>query len=545
MQRTAFPRRRPLASVIVGLVGALMGTAALAAPLVGNVIGVYQFNTVNTVTDLAAATVTSGTSSRGELLFANDGNFYAAMSAGGANAVGAIMRVTPSGTATVMHSFKGDATEGITPFSGPIQASDGNLYGTTYYGGTQNIGTVYKLALDGTFTNLYSFTTTSQGPYYPYTGLVQGPDGALYGTALQGGTSKLGAIYRITTDGTFTVLLNFTGANGSNPEGQLVVGQDGALYGTTLTGGTADRGTLFKITTGGTHTLLYSFPALTTGGVNGRSTNAVGSNPRAGLKVGPDGAFYGTTYQGGPSGQGTLFKMTPTGTVTLLHDFAGSPSDGAFPISPVSFGADGTLYGTTISGGYSGLGVAWRLSPAGSFQLLHSFTGDTFDSATPYSGLLPLNGFLWGIDYGSPSAAIPSYGALFKIDEGTGGVPPVTISVAPESVVLGGSATLTWSSPTASTCAATGAWTDTISTAGTMVETPTAAGVYTYAITCTDGASVVRTINAALVVTAPPAQTVDGGASVGGGGALGLWTLTLLGGAAGAVARRRRKTVSP
>jgi len=545
MQRTAFPRRRPLVSVIVGLAGAVLaGAAALAAPLAGNLIGVYQFNTLNTVNDLTGAAATSGTSSRGELLMATDGNFYAAMGTGGVNGAGAIMRVTPAGTATVVHAFKGDATEGISPFAGPIQGSDGNLYGTTFSGGTQNLGTVYKLGLDGTYTNLYSFTTTSQGAYNPYAGLVQGPDGALYGTALSGGTSKLGVVFRITTDGTLTVLLNFSGANGANPEGQLVVGIDGALYGTTMNGGTADRGTLYKITTTGTHTVLYSFSALITGGPNGRSTNAVGANPRAGLRQGSDGTFYGTTYQGGPSGQGTVFKATPAGVVTLVHDFAGSPADGAFPLSPVTVLADGTLYGTTISGGFGGLGVAWRQSPTGSFQVLHSFSAGAFDGSTPYSGLLPLAGYLWGVNYGSPGATIPSYGALYKIDEGTGGVPPVTLSVAPEVISLGASATLTWSSPTAATCAADGAWTDTITTAGTQVVTPTTAGVYSYVVNCTDGAGVIRTINQALVVTAPAAQTVDGGASIGGGGALGLWSLTLLGGAAGALARRRRKTGS-
>ena len=443
-----------------------------------------------------------------------------------------------------MHAFKGDATEGIAPFAGPIQGSDGNLYGTTFSGGTQNLGAVYKQGLDGTYTNLYSFTSTSQGPYNPYAGLVQGPDGALYGTTLSGGTSKLGAVFRITTDGALTVLLSFSGANGANPEGQLLVGTDGALYGTTMNGGSADRGTLYRITTTGTHTVLYSFSALVTGGPNGRSTNAVGANPRTGLRQGSDGNFYGTTYQGGPSGQGTVFKATPAGVVTLVHDFAGSPADGAFPLAPVTVLADGTLYGTTIAGGFSGLGIAWRISASGTFQVLHSFSAGSYDGSTPYSGLLPAAGYLWGVNYGSPGATIPTYGAVYKIDEGTGGVPPVTVSVSPDIITLGASATLTWSAPTAATCAADGAWTDTIGTAGTKVVTPTTAGVFSYVLNCTDGAGVVRTINQALVVTAPAAQTVDGGASIGGGGALGLGSLALLGGAAGALARRRRKTGS-
>jgi uncharacterized repeat protein (TIGR03803 family) len=544
MQRTAFPRRRPLVSVLVGLAGVVVCASALAAPLAGNVIGVYQFITGFTAaTDLTGATAIGGTSPRGELLVANDGNFYVALSTGGTASVGAIMRITPDGTAVVMHEFKSDGTEGFTPYAGMIQASDGALYGTTFYGGTKSVGAVYKLTLDGTFTNLYSFTNASQGGYNPYAALVQGPDGALYGTTLHGGTANQGTVFRITTDGTLTVLLSFTGPNGGNPEGQLVVGADGALYGTTMTGGDADRGTLYKITTSGTYTLLYSFTALSSVNSKGQSTNAVGANPRAGLTLGSDGNFYGTTYQGGPSGLGTVFQATPVGAVTLVHEFKGAPTDGSNPVSAVTRLADGTLYGTTLGGGYSGAGVAWRISAAGNYQLLNSFANGAVDTVSPYTGLVPVGGVLYGLAFGSAGGTVPNYGALYKIDEGTGGMPPVSFSVSPESLVLGASATLTWSSPSAATCTATGAWTDTISTAGTQTVTPTAAGVYTYALACTDGAGVVRNIYASLVVSSPPAQSVDGGATTGGG-ALGLWSLTLLGGAAGAIARRRLKTVS-
>jgi uncharacterized repeat protein (TIGR03803 family) len=542
MQRTAFPRRRPLVFVIVGLAGIVMGAAALAAPLVGNLIGVYQFITGLTAsTDLAGAAATGGTSPRGELLAANDGNFYVALSAGGSTSVGAVMRVTPSGTATVVHEFAAAATDGATPYAGLIQASDGALYGTTFYGGANSYGTVYKLALDGTFTNLHSFGKAAQGPYNPYTALLQGPDGALYGTTLAGGTSNQGTVFRITTDGTLTVLLSFTGTNGASPEGQLVVGADGALYGTTMMGGDADRGTLYKITTTGTYTRLYSFSALNTVNNKGQSTNTVGSNPRAGLTFGSDGNFYGTAYQGGPNGLGTVFMATPTGAVTVVHSFSGSPTDGAYPVAPVTRLADGTLYGTTLGGGFQGAGVAWRLSAAGDFALLHSFANGPIDNQSSYTGLLPFGGFLYGLTYGAPGSSI--YGAMYKIDEGTGGVPPITFAVSPESIVLGATATLTWSSATAATCVASGAWLDTIGTAGTLSVTPTAAGVYTYALACTDGAGVVRNIKASLVDSAPPAQSVEGGA-IAGGGALGLWSLTLLGGAAGAIARRRFKAAS-
>ena len=540
MQRTAFPRLRPLGSVIVGLASVVLGASAVAAPLAGNLIGVFEFGPSTVVNDAAGTVSVNGNSPRGELLAATDGNFYVAASEGGANSGGAILRIAPDGTAAVMHSFLGDATEGAVPYSGAIQASDGNLYGTTFLGGAKSVGTVYKMALDGTFSTLYSFTNASQAPYQPYTSLVQGPDGALYGTTLRGGTANQGAIYRIALDGTFTTLLNFTGPNGANPEGQLVVGADNALYGTTMTGGDSDRGTIYKITTTGTYTLLYSFAGLGAFTDRGVATNPLGANPRAGLTLGSDGNFYGTAYQGGPTGLGTVFRATPAGVVTLLHDFTGAPQDGASPLAPVTRLADGTLYGTTQSGGYAGAGTVWRIDPAGTYRLVSTFTNSLLDGEIPYTGVLPFGGYLYGLSYGAPTNSI--YGALYKVDLGAGGVPPVSFSISPETIPLGSTATLTWSSPTAATCTAAGDWTDTISTAGTLAVTPLIAGAKLYAITCTDGAGVLRATSVSLVVTPPPAQSVDGGATDSGGGALGLWSLALLGGAA--AARRRLNNAS-
>jgi uncharacterized repeat protein (TIGR03803 family) len=542
MQRTAIPRRRPLVSLIVGLTGAVtFASLAQSAPIAGDVIGVYPFSSTTSVTDLTGTAAVGGYAGRGELLLANDGNFYVAQTTGGAAGAGAVMRISPDGSGVVMHSFKGDTTEAAVPYAGLIQASDGNLYGTSFGGGKNSIGTVYKIALDGTYSTVFNFTKDSQGPYQPYTGLVQGPDGALYGTTLRGGPANLGTVYRLTLDGTVTTLVSFTGSNGSNPEGRLIVGPDGALYGTTLTGGANDRGTVYKVTPSGTQTILYSFTDIGTINAAGVGTNAIGSNPRAGLALGPDGNFYGTAYQGGPNGWGTIYCITPGGTITMIHAFRGAPTDGQYPLAAVTVMPDGTLYGTTSAGGYSGYGVAWQLTPDGTYSLLHSFTGSLADGSVSYSGLVPVDGFLFGQTFSDTTS---SAGVLYKIDLGVGGVLPVSISASPEEITLGASSTLTWSSPTAASCIASGAWTDAIGTSGTITETLTAAGVYTYLLTCTDGAGVARNITASVVVNAPPAQTVDGGATTNGGGATELISLTLLGGVAAAAVRRRLRSGS-
>jgi uncharacterized repeat protein (TIGR03803 family) len=380
---------------------------------------------------------------------------------------------------------------------------------------------------------------------------VQGPDGALYGTTLQGGTAKTGTVFRLALDGTYTQLASFTGANGANPEGQLVVGRDGLLYGTTMTGGANDRGTIYKITPTGTQTVLYSFDTLGNFNSNGDGLNTNGANPRAGLRLGPDGNFYGTAYQGGAGGYGTVFRMTPAGSVTLLHAFVGTPSDGARPLAPVTVMPDGTLYGTAANGGSSGGGVAWSISSTGTWSILHAFSGSAqsiltsglsiVDGTMPYVGLVPLNGQLYGMTF---TDIATSAGDLFRIDLGTGGVLPVSFSSNPESITLGASATLSWSSPTAASCSSSEGWTETIATSGTFTVTPASAGIFNYAISCTDGAGVTRYTRAVLVVNAPPAKSVDGGASATGGGAFGLLSLLLLGGASGAAVRRRLRTDS-
>jgi uncharacterized repeat protein (TIGR03803 family) len=537
MQSSTFRQPRALATrFIAAALGLVTAVAAAQVAQAGSA-------NANLTSVLGLASITSaGTAFRGDPLLASDGNFYLSTSSGGANALGAIVQVTPAGVGTVLYSFAGGDADSALPFAGLMQASDGNFYGTSYYGGPKSGGTVYRLTPAGVYTSLYTFTNESQGAYYPYAGLVQGPDGALYGSTLRGGTKDQGTVYRITTDGTYSVLFNFTGPDGANPEGTLIVGKDGALYGTTLIGGANNRGTVFKITTSGTLSTLYSFENLGAYSSAGVGTNTNGSNPRAGVTLGADGNFYGTTYQGGGSGFGTVFRLTSAGAITVLHSFAGAPYDGAGPLAAPSLDAAGNIYGTTERGGPASSGVAWRISPTGVYTMLHGFTGTDADGGTLYGKLVPLNGFLYGVSYTDTNSG---GGILFRMQAAaTGTTLPVRFDVSVPTLTLGSSATLSWSSPSAATCVASGAWTDTVATSGTLVVTPGTAGVYNYLLSCKDGAGVSRAAYTSIVVNAPPAESVDGGATTKGGGSLSTWSLLLLAGAAGALARRRYSNVS-
>jgi uncharacterized repeat protein (TIGR03803 family) len=457
---------------------------------------------------------------RGDLLLANDGNIYFVSSAGG-KGLGTIAKLAPNNTLSVVHALA-DADEGGSSYAKLVQASDGNLYGTTYLGGDQGGGVVFRVTPAGAYTVLHAFDLDNKGAGRPYTGLVQAGDGNLYGTTLRGGDNDRGTVYRIGIGGEFSVIHSFNGDDGQSPEGTLIVGHDGNLYGTTLQGGTDNRGVIYRISTAGNFERLYSFPSLGAFNSSGLATNTTGANPRAGLLLGADGNYYGTAYQGGAHGYGTLFRMSQTGEVTLVHAFAGPSFGAGFPLSGVVQDADGNFYGTSERGGYINRGAAWRVDTAGTFTLLHGFTGAASEGMQPYAGLLFANGALYGASF---SDQVSGTGAIFKLDLGSGGVLPVELSVSATDINVGSGVTLTWSAPAAATCTKNGAWTGDTAITGTESVTPAGAGIYTYGLSCTDAATVVRSTYATVVVRAPPTEPVDGGG--GGGGALS-WLLLLL-----------------
>ncbi len=266
------------------------------------------------------------------LIQASDGSLYGTCSAGGAYNEGTIFRATLSGKITDLHDFSsltgypGANSDGAYPQASLVQASDGGLYGTCPYGGAHQVGTVFRITTTGAFSTLYAFAGNDGAN--PSTGLIQAADGNLYGTCPNGGASGAGTVFKVTTAGTFTRLYSFTsGSDGFNPQAALVQATDGNLYGTTSEGGANGTGTVFRLTTAGALTTLYSFTALTT--TTSEPTNTDGASPSASLIQASDGNLYGTCPRGGAYGEGTVFKITLSGTFTTLYSFGGSY--GAYP----------------------------------------------------------------------------------------------------------------------------------------------------------------------------------------------------------------------
>ena len=332
---------------------------------------------------------TDGIEPFANLVQGSDGNFYGTTFLGGGNtcgrySCGSIFKITANGTLTTLHSFNG--TDGSGPPAGSlIQASDGNFYGTTSAGGTSSnclggCGTFFKITPSGTLTTLHSFDSTDGS--YPIVSGKQAADGNFYGVASLGGASNncgsvgCGIVFKITTAGAVTTLYNFDFTHGSFPDAGLIQATDGNFYGTTASGGASSNcgsvgcGTVFKITPSGTLTMLYSFCP--------QAGCADGFYPSASLVQATDGNFYGTTSGGGTSntctnGCGTVFRITPSGTLTSLHSFDGS--DGIEPLSALVQATDGNLYGTvsyTIPG--SG-GTVFRMTLGGTLTTLHNFHG--------------------------------------------------------------------------------------------------------------------------------------------------------------------------
>ncbi|MGA9963911.1 MAG: choice-of-anchor tandem repeat GloVer-containing protein [Terriglobales bacterium] len=227
-----------------------------------------------------------------------------------------------------------------------------------------SIAAVSTAASAQTFSVLYNFGSNSGDPYLPLnSGIVaQGRDGNLYSGA-QGGTDGYGAIFQITPAGALNVLYSFTdGDDGGHPYGGLTLGTDGNFYGTTQEGGTPNYGTIFNITPSGSLATLYTF----TGGNDGGA-------PYAPPVEGTDGNFYGTTSEGGAAFLGTVYKITPAGKFTLLYQFDGS--HGGAPDAPLVQGTDGNFYGTTPHFGTNNLGVVFKITPAGKPTVLYEFDG--------------------------------------------------------------------------------------------------------------------------------------------------------------------------
>lgn len=286
-----------------------------------------------------------------------DGNLYGITTTGGANNLGSIFKVTPTGAFTTLFSF--DTTHGSTPIGGLTLGLDGNLFGTTERGGAHGFGNIFKITPTGVLTVLHDFAGTTDGGF-PVAALIIGSDGNFYGT------SHPGIAFRFTPAGVFTPMASIP----SESYGPLTLARNGSYYGVTEFAGTHTDGTIYRIT-GTTSTTLYNFDG------------PHGAFPIGGLVEGSDGNLYGTTTAGGANNDGVIFRITPAGayTVVVNFDHAGQPLLGYQAFAGLIAGSDGNLYGATIWGGTYGYGVIFEMTTGGAYSVLTSFDRPDGDGA--------------------------------------------------------------------------------------------------------------------------------------------------------------------
>lgn len=315
-----------------------------------------------------------------------------------------LVQVSQAQTETVIYNFKGGTSDGSAPWAGLLLDSRGNLFGTTTAGGTYNnsnrSGTVYELSPAGsgwTEQVLYNFGGALDG-YQPTSGLVEDSLGNLYGTTVNGGQGlPCGTFFRVTPGIRWTETGLFTfpcGRAGQQPYnlGKLAVDSEGNFYGTTFEGGTVGQGIVFEMSISleiATETVLYSFDR--SGG------HLDGDYPYGSVIMDLQGNLYGTTFEGGVNGWGTVFELSPQegGTYSegIIHNFNTGPSDGLNPYAGLVMDRYGNLFGTTYGGGLYGYGTVFELLPNGhglwTELVIHSFRGPAHaDGANPYGGLI-------------------------------------------------------------------------------------------------------------------------------------------------------------
>ena len=370
---------------------------------------------------------------------------------------------------TVLHSF--DNTDGFGPVAGLVQATNGNLYGTTASGGANNVGTIFKITPAGALTTLQSFDDTTTDGAFPFVGLVQAINGNLYGTTVGGGSSFYGTVFKTTPGGTLTTLYSFCAqpscTDGAEPYAGLVQATNGGFYGTTAGGPFSGYGTVFKITPDGTLTTLHNFD------------NSDGEQSEGGLVQATDGNLYGTTYYGGANSGGTVSELPPVAHLLCFiafasnqivrtartpmgvwfrrpmgplrndlirrgqpgrHDFPDHPqwhakravqlfvqvgcTDGLQPQAGLVQATDGNFYGTTIAGGAHGYGTIFQITTGGTLTTLHSFNLNLTDGAYPQAALVQAtDGNFYGttINGGTNNSCNGSEcGTVFRLSMGLG-----------------------------------------------------------------------------------------------------------------------------
>jgi uncharacterized repeat protein (TIGR03803 family) len=429
------------------------------------------------------------------LMQANPQFLFGTTLEGGMYGYGTLFKMTPAGTLTKLHDFTG-GDDGAGPRAALVKGPRGDWYGTASYGGANNNGTIFEINSAEIFTTAHEFEGGDGGS--PQAALVPGAHGDLYGTTVSGGNKNYGTVFKISPAGMLTTLYSFTGgSDGGNPGAALVKDCLGDFYGTTTAGGAQNSGTVFKITPAGALTTLYSF----SGGIDG-------GNPSGGLARVGGNEFYGTTSSGGANNYGTVFKITPEGILTMLHQFTGG-ADGGAPLAGLVRGPAGALYGTTYAGGASARGTIFKMTLAGRLTTLYSFTGGA-DGAYPNAALVVgSNGKLYGT---TSEGGSNSMGTVFVF--------PCPSSISPmiAAIRLSGGSGIVW-------VKTPGYWTATSDVSWITVVCGPDEVSYTVGTNDT-GAARIGTITVAgktFTVKQPGTSTGQPGAGTGTGGGVGVF----------------------
>jgi uncharacterized repeat protein (TIGR03803 family) len=326
--------------------GNIYGTTSYGGTL--NYGTVFRWTPAGTYTVIHNFDKTTGEFPRGGLILGRDGNFYGTAQNGGAYNVGTIFRITPSGVVTVLHDFAGGTTDGDLPMVPPVQATDGNFYGLAPVAQitSTRTGVMYRITPTGVYTILTTLLPDSSfsAP------LIQAADGNFYSTTYRGGINDAGTIFRVSRTGVVKVIYNFDGTHGGYGYSPVVQDASGYLFGVEAQGGSPGGGVVFKSSTAGALTVLHNFVS---------QQFVDGCTPAGGLVLATDNNFYGSTYHCGASGDGILFKISRAGAYTLLHNFDGI--HGAFPEATAMQHTNGKIYGFSGWGGAYSNGVLYSL----------------------------------------------------------------------------------------------------------------------------------------------------------------------------------------
>ena len=400
-----------------------------------------------TVTDVANFDGVNGHLPQGQTVIqATNGRYYGTTAVGGTHGMGNIYELTPGGKLSNFYSFcsLANCADGAQPAASPILGADGNLYGTTAGGGSDALypngsGTVYKMTLDGEITTLYTFCATAPcTDGSTPTGMIQASDGSLYGSTYFGGSANAGTIFQITPTGEFKSLYSFCSrakcADGQSPNFPPIQGNDGNLYGTMYDGGSGG-GVFYELTTSGTYKVLYVF-------CNSNSGDCpTGSLPNP-IVQDASGNFFGTTDDGGSRGFGVAFEITTADQYTVLENFNFATT---YNYEGLTLANDGNLYGTTLfAANGTNEGTVIEITPEGATKELYVFSNGSLSGYDPWSPLFQAtDGNLYGTtNYGGGGKGY--YGTVFKLSNGLSPLVktvPVRGSVGASVIILGNNLT--------------------------------------------------------------------------------------------------------